>query len=156
MKFLFVVLVFSMLFTACSTSSSYRSSYKSYSNYSIVSKLNSVKRQWSRTPYVLGGTKVNGSDCSGFTQTVFSSFGVKLPRTTRAQMSSGRSVSRSSLRAGDLLFFRTGRGPNGLHVGIYTSNGKFIHLSTRGGVKEVQLNTKYWTTKYIGARRYLR
>ncbi|HEG5194545.1 TPA: C40 family peptidase, partial [Campylobacter jejuni] len=51
-------------------------------------------------------------------------------------------------------FFKTGRGPNGMHVGIYMSKGKFIHLSTKGGVKEVELNNSYWKARYIGARRY--
>ena len=152
MRLFFLILSF-FIFTACSVNSP----HKTYTpKQDLLSKLNLVKKQWSKTPYRLGGTKVSGADCSGFTQSVFYSLGAKIPRTTKAQLSSGTSISRSNLRTGDLLFFRTGRGPSGLHVGIYTRNGKFIHLSTRGGVKEVSLNTKYWGSKYLGARRYLR
>nr|WP_273405003.1 NlpC/P60 family protein [Campylobacter avium] len=153
---LFVV-SFAVFFVACSSHGSYYYQGSSSYNKNLVSKLYSVQKQWSKTPYKLGGTSPRGADCSGFTQTVFlNNFAVKIPRTTRLQMQSGQTVSRRNLRTGDLLFFRTGRGPSGLHVGIYTRNGKFIHLSTRGGVKEVSLNTRYWGSKYLGARRYLR
>ncbi len=117
-------------------------------------QLRSIAKQWKNTPYVLGGSSKRGSDCSGFTQSVFSQFNIKIPRTTVAQLSSGRKVAKKDLKTGDLLFFKTGRGPNAMHVGIYLSNNNFIHLSTRGGVKEVSLNETYWKKRYIGAARY--
>lgn len=95
-----------------------------------------------------------GADCSGFTQSVLAQLNIRIPRTTKTQLGSGRKVSKSKLQTGDLVFFKTGRGPNGMHVGIYMSKGKFIHLSTKGGVKEVELNSSYWKARYIGARRY--
>ncbi|HEG8191788.1 TPA: C40 family peptidase, partial [Campylobacter coli] len=113
-----------------------------------------IANEWKKTPYVLGGTSKKGADCSGFTQSALAQLNIRIPRTTKTQLGSGRKVSKSKLQTGDLVFFKTGRGPNGMHVGIYMSKGKFIHLSTKGGVKEVELNSSYWKARYIGARRY--
>ena len=122
---------------------------------SVETKLRQIAKEWQNTPYVLGKASVKGADCSGFTQSVLAKFNKKIPRTTKTQLNSGVKISKPKLRAGDLVFFKTNRGPNGMHVGIYTSNAKFIHLSTKGGVKEVELNNAYWKTRYFGARRYL-
>lgn len=110
---------------------------------------------FARTPYRLGGTSINGIDCSGFTQkTLQDRFDVYIPRTTAQQSKSGRLVSKSNLRAGDLVFFKTGRGPNGYHVGIYVSNGRFIHASPRGGIRYAEISNPYWKKAYWQARRY--
>lgn len=132
--------------------------YPSYNidNANVEAKLKNIAYEWRKTPYILGGTTKKGADCSGFTQSALLSFNTKIPRTTKTQINSGIKVSKANLKAGDLVFFKTGRGPNGMHVGIYTGKGNFIHLSTKGGVKEVSLNNSYWKARYIGARRYLR
>ena len=127
------------------------------SQKSIINELSRVQKKWQNTPYKLGGASVSGSDCSGFIQSVFKEhFKASVPRTTVTQFQSGVSVKRNALKAGDIVFFRTGRGPNGLHTGIYVEGDEFIHLSTKGGVKRVSLNSSYWKPKFIGARRYLR
>ena len=127
------------------------------SQKSIINELSRVQKKWQNTPYKLGGASVSGSDCSGFIQSVFKEhFKASVPRTTVTQLQSGVSVKRNALKAGDIVFFRTGRGPNGLHTGIYLEGDEFIHLSTKGGVKKVSLNSSYWKPKFIGARRYLR
>lgn len=123
-------------------------------NTNKETKLKTIAHEWKKTPYVLGGITKKGADCSGFTQSVLAQLNIRIPRTTKTQLGSGRKVSKSKLQTGDLVFFKTGRGPNGMHVGIYMSKGKFIHLSTKGGVKEVELNSSYWKARYIGARRY--
>ena len=128
-----------------------------HSQKSIINELSRVQKKWQNTPYKLGGASVSGSDCSGFIQSVFKEhFKASVPRTTVTQFQSGVSVRRNALKAGDIVFFRTGRGPNGLHTGIYVEGDEFIHLSTKGGVKKVSLNSSYWKPKFIGARRYLR
>ena len=128
-----------------------------HSQKGIINELSRVQKKWQNTPYKLGGASVSGSDCSGFIQSVFKEhFKATVPRTTVTQFQSGVSVKRNALKAGDIVFFRTGRGPNGLHTGIYVENDEFIHLSTKGGVKKVSLNSSYWKPKFIGARRYLR
>ncbi|EGZ6107227.1 C40 family peptidase [Campylobacter coli] len=123
-------------------------------NTNKETKLKTIANEWKKTPYVLGGTTKKGADCSGFAQSTLAQFNTRIPRTTTKQLRSGIKVSKSKLKTGDLVFFKTGRGPNGMHVGIYMSKGKFIHLSTKGGVREVDLNSSYWKNRYIGARRY--
>ena len=47
-------------------------------------------------------------DCSGFTSYVFrNAAGVSLPRTSSAQSGYGKTVSKSNLQPGDLVFFST-------------------------------------------------
>lgn len=46
--------------------------------------------QFVGNPYVYGGTSLtNGTDCSGFVQSVYKNFGVSLPRTSSSQRSAG-------------------------------------------------------------------
>ncbi|TQR56233.1 C40 family peptidase [Campylobacter troglodytis] len=150
------LLLFVLIFNACSATS-HNKTVSKLSNKNISSKLITVQKQWQKTPYRLGGVNAKGADCSGFTQTVLSQhFNTKIPRTTVMQMKGGKKISKGALKSGDLLFFQTGRGPNGLHVGIYVQNDEFIHLSTKGGVKKVSLNNSYWKPKYLGARRYIK
>lgn len=75
------------------------------------------------SPYVWGATGPNAFDCSGLVQAAYRSAGVSLPRTTYAQIDTGRRVSRSELQPGDLVFFYSGI----THVGIYVGGGKMIH-----------------------------
>ena len=127
---------------------------------SALGALLSQQKQWKSTPYVSGGAKKSGADCSGFVQSVFSeSFSVQLPRTTIDQMKGGKKlggkqVNRSKLRTGDLVFFKTGRGALGYHVGIYLENGEFLHLSAKGGAKIASLSNSSWSPKFIKAVRY--
>ncbi|MCB0826228.1 MAG: C40 family peptidase [Armatimonadetes bacterium] len=105
--------------------------------------------------YVWGGTSRSGFDCSGFVYYVFQKHGMTIPRTSISQSQYGLKVDRSSLQAGDLIFFKTTRANRVSHVGIYIGNGKFIHASSGGG--KVQVNSlvsdSYYKTRYVGARR---
>ncbi|WP_420849928.1 NlpC/P60 family protein [Otariodibacter oris] len=120
----------------------------------VISSLSEQQEEWKGTRYVLGGTTKNGIDCSAFVQITFRElFGLNLPRMTRDQVKEGSKVAKSDLKPGDLVFFKTGRGPNGYHVGIYAQNGKFLHASTKGGVIYSDLNSPYWSKTYWQARR---
>ncbi|MDO5410533.1 MAG: SH3 domain-containing C40 family peptidase [Lachnospiraceae bacterium] len=78
-------------------------------------------------PYVWGGTSLTkGADCSGFVQSVYKLYGVNIPRTTSTQSTGGRSISRSKLQKGDLVFYKNG-GDSISHVGIYIGNSKIVH-----------------------------
>lgn len=103
-------------------------------------------------PYVYGGTTPAGFDCSGYVQFVFSNFGVKLSRTTYTQVNEGVYVAKENLKMGDLVFF--GTAGNVSHVGIYISDGNFIHASRPGDtVKINSLYSDYYTRNYYTARR---
>lgn len=76
-------------------------------------------------PYVWGGTSLtHGADCSGFVQSVYKHFGIRLPRTSSQMRSAGRAVSYSNARPGDVICY------NG-HVGIYKGNGQIVNAINR-------------------------
>ena len=108
--------------------------------------------------YVYGGSSTTtGMDCSAFSQWVMKQNGVSVARTARDQAKQGTAVSKSSLKAGDLLFFDTiaGNGRSVDHVGVYIGNGKMIHASSGSGkIVEVNMNTSYWNSVYTTARRF--
>ncbi|WP_420596051.1 C40 family peptidase [Deinococcus sp.] len=105
--------------------------------------------------YAHGGTGNWGMDCSGYTQAVYRSMGVTLPRTAVSQYRTGRAVGRSQLQVGDLMFFNTlGRGVS--HVAIYLGNGDFANANSYYGKTMVDnLSNPYWSRRYVGARRVL-
>lgn len=78
--------------------------------------------------YVFGADGMTTWDCSGLTMRAFQSAGVSLPHSSAAQYRYGKSVSRSNLRAGDLVFF----GSPISHVGIYLGGGKMVHAPRSG------------------------
>jgi cell wall-associated NlpC family hydrolase len=95
-------------------------------------------------------------DCSGLVFNVYKQHGIALPRKSSAQATFGAPVDRSSLKPGDLVFFKTGKGSRITHVGIYSGRGEFIHASTRTKrVKYDRLDNKYFKTRYATARRVL-
>ncbi len=103
-------------------------------------------------PYRYGGSTPAGFDCSGFVQYVFSNFGVRLSRTTYTQVYEGVHIPKANLQMGDLVFF--GSSGNVNHVGIYISDGNFIHSSNTGDVVKISsLNTGYYSNNYYTARR---
>lgn len=110
--------------------------------------------QYKGKPYRYGGTSSRGFDCSGFTSYIYARLGRKLPHNAAAQSKLGRSVSRSQLKSGDLVFFRTRGGRRVSHVGIYIGNNQFVHASSgRGRVRVDTLGSGYYSNRYIGARR---
>lgn len=109
------------------------------------------------TPYHRAGRSPStGFDCSGFVQWVYARHGVRLPRRTEDQLHVGRPVSKSQMRAGDLVFFMPSRKSSSLHVGIFDGHGGFIHSPSPGGrVREESLLAPYWRTSYYAANRVL-
>jgi peptidoglycan DL-endopeptidase LytE len=107
--------------------------------------------------YVWGASRPGAFDCSGFTSYVMRQMGVTVPRTSRAQFNFGRAVTRSGLQAGDLVFFRGPSGGGVGHVGVYVGNNKMVHASTPStGVIVSSLSERYYSSRYLGARRVLK
>jgi len=80
--------------------------------------------QFVGNPYVFGGTSLtNGTDCSGFVQSVYRHFGYSLPRSSSEQRSVGSEVSYSNAQPGDLICYAG-------HIGIYIGNGQIVHASS--------------------------
>lgn len=77
--------------------------------------------QFIGNPYVWGGTSLtNGSDCSGFVQSVYAHFGVSLPRTTYEMVNAGYAVSYEEALPGDLILYDG-------HVGLYMGDGTIVN-----------------------------
>ncbi|SFE60321.1 C40 family peptidase [Alteribacillus iranensis] len=106
------------------------------------------------TPYRWGGTTPSGFDCSGFVGYAFKKNGENLPRTAAQQYKVGKSVSRSNLQKGDIVFFSHGSGIQ--HNGIYIGGNKFIHAGTSTGVTITSLSNSYWSPRYVGAKRVIK
>ena len=108
------------------------------------------------TRYVRGGRDPStGFDCSGFVRYVFAhAVGMQLPRNSASQFLAGLKVNRADMQAGDLVFFRT-HGKHAIsHVGIYISNGRFIHSPASGKSVEISsLKESYWAKRFAGAKR---
>ena len=100
--------------------------------------------QYIGNPYVYGGESLTrGADCSGFTMKVYAHFGYSLSHGSSAQSGEGREISISSIRPGDLLFYKRGGRIN--HVTMYIGNGKVVHASNsapypKGGIKISGIN----------------
>ena len=102
--------------------------------------------QFVGNPYVYGGSSLTGgTDCSGFTMSVYAKFGVSLPHASSAQRSCGKEVPYSKAKPGDIICYAG-------HVALYMGNGKIVHASTpRTGIKIG--NAKY--RKIITVRRII-
>ncbi len=107
--------------------------------------------------YVWGAENDGKYDCSGLTYYTLGSMGIEIPRVANDQFHKGTPVSINELQKGDLVFFATSKRRPGVatHVGIYIGNGKFQHASSsKKRVVISSLNSRYYRSHYIGARRY--
>lgn len=107
------------------------------------------------TAYVYGGQNFpTETDCSGWAQGVYKKFGVDLPRVSRDQAKTGKSVAFQDLQIGDLMFFSTRADKVITHTGIYMGNDYWI--SNLNEKKDVEILSTWgsWAQKYFlwGAR----
>lgn len=114
--------------------------------------LNQQYKEWSHVRHRMGGLSKNGIDCSGLVyRTYRTKFGIDMPRSTDQQSELGHEIRQSQLRAGDLVFFRTGLFSR--HVGMYIDRDQFLHVSSSKGVMKSSLNNPYWKRTYWKAVR---
>ena len=101
-----------------------------------------------------GNTPESGLDCSGFIRYVFqNSMNMTLPRTAVEMAQTGKTIDKTELKPGDLVFFNT-LGRTFSHVGIYLGDNRFIHSPRAGRSVEVaNMGQNYWTSRFTGARR---
>lgn len=89
-------------------------------------------------------------DCSGLTMRAYQRAGVSLPHSSAAQIRYGKSISYTSLKPGDLMFYGI---PNS-HVSIYMGGGKMVQAPRPGKKVEVIPITRMFGYKpFVGARR---
>ena len=144
--------------TKPSTGSSDSSNSSGSTSSSVNAVLNLAAKQLGK-PYVWGAQGPSSFDCSGLTYYVYkNAAGVTLPRVSSDQSRYGTTVSKSNLKAGDLVFFDTSGSNNGAvsHVGIYVGNGEMIHASSsKEKIVQVSIETSYWNNAYVRAKRVL-
>ncbi|HYN94658.1 MAG TPA: NlpC/P60 family protein [Pilimelia sp.] len=104
--------------------------------------------------YLWGAEGPNRWDCSGLMWGAYRSVGVTLPRVSRDQYqgTKHRSVSRTALLPGDLLFFSSSPTDAGKihHVGMYVGGGRMVHSPTSNDV--VKVSTVWWSRFFAATR----
>ncbi|MDD5212304.1 MAG: C40 family peptidase [Sulfuricurvum sp.] len=105
------------------------------------------------TPYGFGTDGVSQTDCSGFTQQVFSQFGISLPHSAVEQASYGKDVDKKDIQVGDLMFFHTYKNEPS-HVAIYAGDGQIIHASYKNRrVQYDDIDKGYYKKRFMYAKR---
>ena len=102
-------------------------------------------------PYKSRGTTKNGLDCSGLVYYSLKSVGYDNRLNAEGFAKIGRFIAnKSSLRVGDLVFFKTGSKLIS-HVGIYVGNDEFIHAPSSGkSVGYVSIyDPYYWSDRFL-------
>lgn len=97
-------------------------------------------------PYVWGAGGPNAYDCSGLTSYAWAAAGVSLPHSSAAQFGYGQKVSRSQVRAGDLVFFYSPIH----HVGLAINNSQMVHAPTFGTPVQI---ASIDSSPFVGATR---
>lgn len=102
-----------------------------YSGMSIEQKqVVSFALKYVGNKYRYGGTSLtNGTDCSGFTYSVYRNFGYDMKRTAYQQLCDTKSVKKKNLKPGDLIFYGSSK-RSCSHVALYIGNKKVVHAST--------------------------
>lgn len=157
-----LVLLFSLAISllSCGSQRAIKTSSNKLPAKQNKSVLVSKAKEFIGTPYVWGGSSKQGMDCSGLIYQSFKAIHLEVPRTTEGLMQKGRKISRSKLKTGDLVFFKTLKSKaKATHVGMITQNKKnetlFIHAGTSTGVTISKLQDGYWKKHFVFARRLL-
>ena len=142
------LLIFTVIFliTSCSSGPKYSKYSNSHNKHQKIIKI--AKAQIGK-PYRYGGRSPRtGFDCSGLINYSYQQVGLTVPRTTRQLYKAAKPISKSQLKAGDLVFFRINRRKIS-HVGLYLGNNRFLHAPSGGKkVNIANMNTKYWKARF--------
>lgn len=107
--------------------------------------------QFIGNPYVWGGTDpVKGTDCSGFVQSIYRTYGIELPRVAADQAYAGEQIPVSEAQPGDLIFYKNNSGYIH-HVVMYAGDGKTVEAKGRayGIVSDDVSSTACWAVRLL-------
>lgn len=109
--------------SATTSANSSSTSTSSYSGSTAASKAASYARAQVGKAYVWGAEGPNSFDCSGLMVAAYGSAGISIIHSANGLSGYGRSVSKSDLQVGDLIFWYSPIH----HVGMYVGNGMMVH-----------------------------
>jgi len=126
----------------------------------ITDSVISVCKQSLGLPYKYGGNSpATGFDCSHFVAYGFGKLGVNIPASSAGLSTTGEEISLDQVQPGDILLFK-GRSLSNPRVGhvslvIEVAPGviKMIHSCNRGVVIDNYYDMKYYTARFLQARR---
>ncbi len=123
-----------------------------------IEKMIKIAKQQIGDPYVLGKSGPDSFDCSGLVYYCLRQVNVYTRRLNASGLSKTSSWTKvsslGSVKAGDLLFFKSDDSSRVGHVGIYIGGGEMIDASSANG-KVVRRSAKssYWRRNFVVARR---
>lgn len=123
--------------------------YSSAAGSATGSAIASAARAWAGVGYYVwgGANPATGADCSGFTQYIYSLYGINLAHNNLAQAAAGYPVSAGEAMPGDLVVWDS-------HVGIYTGNGYYVSaMSEELGILEIPISWSRGSGAYWGIYR---
>ena len=108
---------------------------------------------WVGTPYQYGGKTPKGVDCSGFVTILYREvYGKEIGGSSAAIYKQCKTIQTKNLKEGDLVFFRIDS-KEVSHIGVYLQNDRFVHASTKAGVRIDRLDDPYYSKYIIGGGR---
>ncbi len=112
------------------------------------------------TPYLAGGKKPGGFDCSGFAAFLFKPFGIYLPYSSSLMSNIGSEIELKNAQPGDLILFKGFNIKDVLpgHVATIVSKKgepiKFVHSTSSKGVRyDFLKNNSYFESRFVSIRR---
>lgn len=109
----------------------YHGSFNLFYKDDFEAEVAELALSYKNSPYLWGGRSQWGIDCSGFSQLIYSSFGIDLPRDAYQQAEIGETVDFiSEIKVGDLAYFDNAEGRI-THVGIMLDRDTIIHASAK-------------------------
>lgn len=122
----------------------------------IACEIIALAMQYMGVPYRWGGNGPNSFDCSGFMVYILRPFDITVNRQSSQMAHNGFHVNRSALEPGDLVFFSSTPGGSRItHVGMYIGGNQFIHASTSCGVRLDSMYNRYFSPRFVTARRVI-
>ncbi|RDU37545.1 peptidoglycan endopeptidase [Neobacillus piezotolerans] len=122
-------------------------------NSGITPAVISIGKNLIGSPYVWGGSTIEGFDCSGFIYYVYNQAGNQLVRHS-AEGYYNRSYEVDKPVAGDLVFFENTYKKGISHMGIYLGDNFFLHADAVIGVTITSLDDPYYKARFESFKRF--
>lgn len=152
-----------LVFTTTQCSVHKKTAVEKYPKNKRTEEVVNYAQKFNGTRYKYGGkTPKSGFDCSGFVSYVYKKVDVNLSPASSQMASAGKSIKLKDIRKGDLMFFTGSNAKKRKvgHVALVVNNKsgtiQIIHATTsRGVITETYNTSKYWTARYLFAKRII-